>query len=209
METPFDTAEFLRATRQALKESVVYFEHANLPERERWVACELLRNFDLEFDQSGIRSSTEDPPDVLFRDAKFEVKELMDPGRERHKELKLAAARAEGVTDPQDLLTPYTPKGITPTEVAGLVAERLDELQLKYPQAVRQSLDCLIYVNLVEHVLEAGPMPPPADFAKFRWRSISAVFGWDSLVFSAGTDAPTFLRERCGQLLHRSGAVGI
>jgi len=199
-----NTEEFLRERRLALKDSVTYFERANLPERERWVARELLQNLGIEFDPATVQSSSEDPPDVLFQDAKFEVKELMDPGRERHKEFKLAAARAEQVTDPQDLLTSYTPKAIAPNEVAQLVAGRLDQLQLKYPEAVRQALDCLIYVNLVEHTLETGAMPQPENFAKYCWRSVSAVFGWGGLVFFASAHAPAFLRERCGQLQLRS-----
>lgn len=202
-EPPFDPEDFLRERRQALQESVRYFEPANRPERERWVVCELLQNLGLKFDSNSVRSSSDDPPDVLFQDARFEVKEILDFGRKRHREFKAAATRAATITDPQELLNQFTPKDITPIEITSRVSVRLNELQLKYPVAVRRSLDCLFYVNLMEHFLKAGPIPPTGHFVTSGWRSVSAVCGWGAFVFYCHAEAPTFLRERSGQLIHR------
>jgi hypothetical protein len=48
-EPPFDPKEFLRERRQALKDSIADFGRSNLPERERWVVRELLKNLGVSF----------------------------------------------------------------------------------------------------------------------------------------------------------------
>ena len=59
-----------------------------------------------------------DPPDVRFRDAAFEIKEILDEGRRRHADLKEGLEKAKAARVPSDLLEPLTPRDITYNEVS-------------------------------------------------------------------------------------------
>ena len=198
-----DDDEFLEDRRRALKESIEYFSGKNKPERERWVCAEFLGNLGIEFDDGDVLSSVDQPPDVLFRDARFEIKEVLDPGRRRHEEYKAAHEKALEATDPQDLLEPlFEPKDITPLQLAARIRGELDNLARQYAPAVRATLDLLFYVNLQDHSLKSGPMPEVASFSASGWRSISGMKDGGALVFFADTQAPAFLPP-AGTLIQR------
>lgn len=101
---------FLDERRQALRDSIDYFRTANTQQRNRWTCAELLANLGEPFDEHEILDPPSDPPDIVFRDAQFEVKEILDQGRRRHDEYKAKLKQAEAATDPSELLTHYTPK---------------------------------------------------------------------------------------------------
>lgn len=62
----------------------------------------------------------------------------------------------------------------------------------------------LFYVNKLAHWFDDGPMPDPAQFAEYGWRSVSAlVESGVSLVFYASTGAPKFLQDNCGRVRKR------
>lgn len=194
---------FLDERRQALRDSIDYFRTANTQQRNRWTCAELLANLGEPFEEHEILDPPSDPPDIVFRNAQFEVKEILDQGRRRHDEYKAKLKQAEAATDPSDLLTHYTPKEIDPVGVGALVQQRINELAAKYDPAFQRTLDLLIYVNLTEHELRRGPMPAVASFAGCGWRSVSAVFGWGGFVFHAEDDAPEFLKRRVGTATER------
>src|SRR5690348_13841895 len=52
------------------------------------------------------------PPDVKFRDAAFEIKEVLDEGRKRHDEYRDHLRRAWAARSPEELLEPYHPRCI-------------------------------------------------------------------------------------------------
>jgi len=70
--------EYLDEQRKARAESVAYFRAANKPERERWVAQTFLKNLRINHTSAEIVNG-QDPPDIQFRDANFEIKEILDP----------------------------------------------------------------------------------------------------------------------------------
>ena len=195
--------EFLEGRRRSLRESIEYFSAKNKPERERWVCLEFLRNLGVGYDETEIVSADDDPPDVIFRDACFEIKEILDVDRLRHAEYKASLEKALATTDPQDLLHQYTPKDITPSEIGNQIQLKLNELNTHYPLSVREITDLLFYVNLQEHHLKIGPIPAAADFASFNWRSVAALFGWGALVFCTAPSAPAFLRAKAETLTLR------
>jgi len=197
-EAPMSDEDFIDDRRRALKESITYFSAKNKAERERWVCLELAQNLGIAFDETEIVSPENDPPDVIFRDTRFEIKEILDQGRRRHAEYKAALQKALTITDPQDLLELYTPKDITPIQIGERVRTELRDLQHHYPRAVCEGTDLLFYVNLEEHHLKIGLMPAASDFDSFGWRSISAVLGWGALVFFAAPNAPAFLYAKAG-----------
>lgn len=195
---------YLKGVRRGLKESVDYFASSRKCERERWVCDEFLTNLGVFVRSGEVQSAKSEPPDVVFRDAQFEIKEILDVGRKRHAEYKAALQHALRVTEPKDLLKGYAPKDISPVEVAALVEAELMRLARHYAPAVRRGLDLLFYVNLLEHTLTDEPLPNPFRLASYGWRSISVLFGQSSLVYSAEPSSPIFLSENSGVLKRRS-----
>lgn len=101
--------EFLEHRRKDLEASVEYFRSLYKPQREMWVVSQLAGNLGISTAGSDIKPVPRDPPDVFFKDANFEVKEIMDSGRRRHAEYKRALARARVAMNAQELIEHYTP----------------------------------------------------------------------------------------------------
>jgi hypothetical protein len=201
----FNGGRFLEDRRSDLRASIEYFSNKNKAERERWVCINFMENLGINFDETEVISPDDDPPDVIFREARFEIKEILDPGRRRHAEFKEELDRALHATDPKDHLRPYTPKDMTPLQVGDLILSEMEGLK-NYAPSARRNLDLLFYVDLIEHLLKDGPMLADLTFSAFEWRSIAALFGWGSFVFYAADDAPAILREHAGNLIRRKFA---
>jgi Putative endonuclease, protein of unknown function (DUF1780) len=134
--------EFIQQRIKDLEESVRSFSSDRKQEGERWVANAFIENLRIYFKPEEILSPENDPPDVVFRDARFEVKEIMDEGRERHKEYKEELKRVKTITDSKDLLKLFRPKTITIQEVY----ERcLGRVQLLEKSTIRKPSRALTY----------------------------------------------------------------
>jgi Putative endonuclease, protein of unknown function (DUF1780) len=195
--------EFLEDRRRALKESVEYFSSANKAAREEWVCTKFLASLSLYFEAGEVLPQTDDPPDVMFRDARFEIKEILNLGRRRHAEYKQALAKALVASSPAELFQPFTPEDITPGKIGTLILPELAGLTSHYEPRLRASLDLLFYVNLTNHFFKMGPMPNAELFSGFGWRSISVLEGQSALVFYAASNAPDFLRAKMGAVTLR------
>jgi len=198
-----DTEQYLRDQREALRASVEYFRSANIVERNLWVGREFLQNLNVAFRDLDVTAPASDPPDAIYRDLRFEVKEILDEGRKRHAEYKEALENAEKATDPQELLSDYSPKDYTPAQVVNLIVSKLPVFSTKYAPVFRKTLDLLVYVNLTEHSPRPGLLPDCSHLHGFGWRSISAVFGWASFILNAHPSAPAFLQPRVGTITFR------
>lgn len=195
---------YINEVRKGLKESVVFFASQDKFVRESWVVAEFLTNLSISFQSADLLRGG-DPPDVVFREAKFEVKEILDTDRRRHAEYKLALARANAATDPAELLQGYSPKDISITEVFALVhSVAQDFATRRYPPAVRKELDLLCYVNLQDVMgLTELPFPDVAPLAEFGYRSVSFLDGHRSCILCAAPNAPSFLHVQPG-VIHRA-----
>src|ERR1700674_3041291 len=127
----------LKDLRDGLKGSVDYFRSDNKSERERWTCREFILNLNRAAEPESFVSPREDPPDVIHRDARFEVKEIMDRERKRHAEYRAALERALKTTDPGQLMKQYSPKDITPTDIGNLAVAELERLAKKYEAKLR------------------------------------------------------------------------
>lgn len=165
--TPRTNEEFLEDRRRALQESVEYFSAKNKPERERWICHEFIQNLGLSYDELEVITPNEDPPDILFRNCRFEIKEVLDLRRRRHNEYKASLQKAVEATDPQDLLKPLTPKDITPQQIGSRMHSELQVLQGHPARAVCSHSDILFYINLDKYFLKVDSMPPTVEFAKY------------------------------------------
>ena len=205
--SPEDNKNLMKYMRGALKESVAFFSSGNKGAIEQWAFTEFLRNLGVTFqsDEITVTPPGQDPPDIMFRHASFEVKEVLDPGRRRHDEYKRAFAKALAANDPIELFENAGVEDITPIEIATLILSQLEgNLAAKYEPRFRASLNVLFYVDLVHRTLKAGPMPNPADFSNLGWRSVSVLIGWGALVYFADSHAPGFLRVKAGTISERN-----
>lgn len=197
--------EYMEAQRKARAESVEYFRSANKSERERWVVREFLMNLGLTLTEAEIQTPSQDPPDVLFRDANFEIKEILSDGRRRHQEYKEGLQKAHKATSPSELVEMYTPRDVAVFDVcAGVYVEAKKLADVKYAVNTRKTLDLLFYVNLTDvSGLRETPFPDAAPIDKLGWRSVSFLMGYRSCALSLAEDAPSFLSSAHQRIVHR------
>lgn len=197
--------EYLEAQRKARAESVEFFRSENKPELELWVAREYLTNLGLSFTENELASSPQDPPDVLFRGANFEIKEILSEGRRRHQEYKEGLQKALEATAISDLVENFTPRDVTLSGVCALIFKEAKALaDEKYPPAVRKNLDLLFYVNLNDVFgLVETPFPDLTGLASLGYRSVAFVMGYRGSTLVATGDAPTFVTAAVGRIVHR------
>ena len=193
--------EYLEAQRKARAESVEYFRSPSKPERERWVVHEFLTNLGLEYSSTEVQSPDRDPPDVKFREANFEIKEILSKGRRRHQEYKEGLKEAHEATSPSDLVETYTPRDVAVFDVcAGVFVEAKGLAESKYASDTRKTMDLLFYVNISDvSGLKETPFPDLTPIDKLGFRSVSFLMGYRSCTLSAASNAPSFL---CGALKH-------
>ncbi len=128
----------------------------------------------------------------------------MDEDRPRTLEYQESLKRAEAANDAGDLLTPYEPKTMSASEAKNLVLDQVQELDRKYPDAVRRTLDLVFYVNLQDYAvngdrIDISELP---DYA-LGWRSLSFVSNNCSCVIWAASEAPKFLADKIGKVFHK------
>ena len=73
-ETLMSDEEFLEDRRRSLRESIEYFSAKN---KAGWVCLEFVQNLRVNFDETEIVYPNDDPPDVIFRDARSKSKESL------------------------------------------------------------------------------------------------------------------------------------
>jgi hypothetical protein len=195
---------FVQELIAGLEESVRFFASGqdNQRARDRYVIEAFLRGLGEAFTADEVIVSDQDPPDVKFRDANFEVKELYPEGRRRHQEYKDALAKAREAFWPDELFTAYSPRDILLGEVVKQVEELGERYVEHYAPATRSSLDLLVYANLrhVESII-ATAIGEPTVLQAQGWRSVSLVKGSTSCVLTASESAPEFFRRAKGLLL--------
>lgn len=197
--------DFLNERRKALEESVKFFNSDHKSEREKYVVETFLDNLGLIYSDAEIEPVSDDPPDIRFRGAQFEIKELMDPGRRRHLEYKNALAKATAATNPAELLEHIETLTITAEEVYRRILQTSSDLLNKYPPSTCRTLDLLFYINLV-NVMDfiEEPLPNMTSLRSQPWRSVSYILGHHrASVLVARSDAPSFIIQSCGKIYHR------
>ena len=198
-----DDEEYLAEYVKGLEASVAYFAPGTTKVRELSTASSFIENLRVDFTDAELISPNDDPPDIIFRDASFEIKEILDPGRLRHAEYKEELKRARTLTKREDSFQMFTPKDAHISDIFDRCESTAAELQNRYPAAVRAELDLLFYVNLQKVFRVIGePFPSSNRLAYLGWRSISFVMGQRSSCLFARPDAPDFIREAVGRIVH-------
>jgi hypothetical protein len=202
----------LEEIRKARRDDVQYFSNASKEKREIWLCSQFLKNLGVEFEHAELIPG-ENPPDVCFRGARFEVKECLAKGRRRTDEYREAQLRSEQASSSEDLWETLHPRGIRPNMIArdntsdvrcpdsDWVADircGLYGWAKKYDPKFKRSLDLLVYHN-VGGFFDESLVPPPSDtFESYGFRSISMTTDSIAWVLSAGLLAPDILASPIG-----------
>lgn len=198
-----ETKDALNERIEALRASVEFFSPQMKQERELWVAREFLEYLGFNFEPTDLCVSQDEPPDVLFSGARFEIKEILDPDRRRGTEYKAALNKAESAKHPRELLESYSPKSVTVDEAAARIAEESKRWKEKYAPAVIRQLDLLFYFNLQECGVVGNQIQRGNLDACLQWRSVSVVGNDCAFVLCANDDAPEFIRNACGAVFRK------
>jgi hypothetical protein len=196
--------EILNKLRDEAEEACQLFSNAGQPLQERTVVAGLLRVLGVSFDESELVKQGPEPIDVHFRDARFQVTELLDSGRPRNAEVRQIAERRKAAGSLQDLIEPgvISSRPAPPDEVFDFVRDACRKKHSKYGHSC-QDVDLLVYVNLKErHLYPIEPWPNNADLGAMGWRSVSFIMEPYARVLLARADAPSFLRVAADQTYH-------
>lgn len=200
--------ENLRSAVRALEESVRFWAPGkeNQKVREQYVVKHFLRGLGVDFTDSELIQRDDDPPDVSFHDAAFEVKEVQDRGRRRHDEYRRKLGQARQAERFGDLMEHFSPEDIPIAKVCERLMEETGRLvRTKYPANDRRRYDLLFYVIFgMEKAwgIEDGPRPNLQRMQSEGWRSVSFLHGMSTCcVLVADPGAPEFLRAQLGRLI--------
>lgn len=192
----FET-DFIKEHVDTLKKNIHFFSNKCKPNREVWVVRRFLSQIGIAFSNEAICASSEEPIDVVYHDARFQVKEIIDENRKRGNENKALLRKAENATSISDLPEPYqTPQTITCSDIVPIAADLAFKWQHKYGPNESISTDLIFYFNL-QNIYVAGNTFPSIDSYSSKmtaWRSVSVCSNDCALVLHISQRAPYFLK---------------
>ena len=197
-----DDSDYLRLLTIQAEQANAFLSNARKWERERWVCQRLLQGLNIAYRSEDFTPAGQEPPDVLFRDAAFEVFFVLDEGRRLNDEWREELQRRRSAFSLSQLVRREArPRRISAgaarapgpdaaqegAQLSGTRAgsERAGYHRLRQPQA-----------------RSAGPQQPlPAAYRipAPGWRSLSLVGPTFARVLFAHPDAPDFLRGNLGR----------
>lgn len=184
-------------------DTVEFLSNDQKPERERAVCRAFLRCLGVNFSEDEIRAPCPEPIDVSFREARFQIREILDKGRRRLDEWREYLDRwtkARSIDDVTEVSTPSRP--MSPGDVTLAVVEALSKKAKKYGAAQCSTLDALVYINLkARHLYPTTGFGDTSALEKQDWRSVSILMPPYGVVMMARMGAPNLLRERLHKTL--------
>jgi hypothetical protein len=204
---PSDNRKYITSLQLNAAEARTLFSNSQKPKRERMIVGAFLRCIGVPFSGDQIQTSTEEPVDVIFRQARFQVMVILG-GRKPGKEWREREKRYQTAEPLSDFLEPWTSSvPMTFDEVARNVAESLCDKASHYGVINCSKLDALVYLDLSgRHLwpLDAALETEAADeLIRQAWRSVSVVFLPYGVVLTAKADAPPWLKEKRMRVLKK------
>lgn len=195
--------EEIKDSIKSCEKSLNLFSNPGKPYTEIWVVREFLRNLGINFEDNELKTGN-NPPDVIFRTAEFEIKELDKRGRKRHDEYKQKLEKAKSATSLTDLMTPYEFKEISLQEIVNRIDEKIKELS--YSPDFCKSTNILFYINF--SLIGAHCYIVPEKNIWVKWRSVSMVTNNNvSCVFWASNAAPEFIKSVMNKVTARKNPI--
>lgn len=183
-----------------IEKSIRFFSFSNKQIRGKWIVNEFLKNIGLTFAPHEIIASREDPPDIIFRDSFFEIKEILDEGRERHREYKENLEKTKEAKSLKDLFTSYSLRDIRLQDLIKIVGRGMSKK--KYEQKFSATLNLMFYFNPTStSISDENSFELSKDEEWTRYRTVSVVGnGGFAFVIYAADDAPDFLKKIEGEV---------
>jgi hypothetical protein len=174
------------------EESITFFSNSMKSERERSVCAALLRSLGIKFKVKEIVAKKNDPPDVVFGNANFEIRELYEVGRKRHDEYHDRLKELKNAQSINDTLIPIeSPKPITYDFIFTGLESALSSKAKKYGAGKCSSLDALVYVTFPQKFLNIKSRIPNSNRIEEQgWRSVSFIIPPFGHVVCCREDAP-------------------
>ncbi|MGE8363065.1 DUF1780 domain-containing protein [Pseudomonas sp.] len=198
-----DDSDYLRLLTHQAEQANAFLSNARKWERERWVCQRLLQALNVGHRIEEFGAAGQEPPDVLFRDASFEVFFVLDEGRRLNDEWRAELERRRSAFSLSQLVRREArPRRIPAADLQARLAPTLRKKAHNYRERGLDlgELDLLAYVNLKRAVLDFNShFPPPTEYLRQGWRSLSLVGPTFARVLFAHPDAPDFLRSNLGR----------
>jgi len=183
---------------EAGKRAVAYFSNANKKDREIRIVKFFLDILCVNHHEMELIPAKDEPPDILFRNARFEIKEILSKNSRRHEECKESLSKAKAAKTITELWVDEEPRVVTLNEIMVRVEEKLQQLSTICP-TMRESTDLLLYVCLATfYKLEPYNIPQNCK----DWRSVSICTNSKlAIVLFANQRAPDFIRVNVKRLI--------
>ncbi len=198
-----DDSDYLRLLTHQAEQANAFLSNARKWERERWVCQRLLQALNVRHHLDEFSASGQEPPDVLFREANFEVFFVLDQGRRLNDEWRAELDRRRSAFSLSQLVRREAkPKRIGAAELQARLAPTLRKKSHNYLERGLDpgELDLLAFVSLKRAVPDFNShFPPPTEYLRQGWRSLSLVGPTFARVLFAHPDAPAFLRNNLGR----------
>ncbi len=198
-----DDSDYLRLLTHQAEQANAFLSNARKWERERWVCQRLLQALNVGHRLDEFSASEQEPPDVLFREANFEVFFVLDEGRRLNDEWRAELERRRSAFSLSQLVRREAkPRRIATAELQARLAPTLRKKAHNYQERGLDlgELDLLAFVNLKRAVPDFNShFPPPIDYLRQGWRSLSLVGPTFARVLFAHPNAPDFLRGNLGR----------
>ena len=192
---------YIAELRKHATSTRTFFSNPMKQQRERAVCRAFLRAMGMRFAEGEIVAPCQEPIDVGFRDAKFQIRdELLS--RRRGDAWRQREVRWGNVRTMSALLEPAMwPKPMRRVELVELVAKALKAKSEKYGLVGCAQTDALIYADVTDKrfLLPRSTTRNLATLEGKGWRSVSVLFPPFGLVLLARINAPEFLRLLVGK----------
>lgn len=210
---PMDESDYLRLLTRQAEQANDFLSNARKWERERWVCQRLLLSLNVAFRQDEFASTRQEPPDVQFREANFEVFFVLDQGRRLNDEWRAELERRRSALSLSQLLRrERRPRRISTSELQARLAPTLRKKAHNYRERGIDlgELDLLAFASLKYELPDFNTsFPPPGEYLRQGWRSLSLVGPTYSRVLFAHSDAPEFLRSNLGRTILFDAGMGL
>jgi len=188
--------EILKKLQAEAEESITFFSNQNKQERERAVCAAFLRCIGVNFNREDILPGKEEPIDIEFQGARFQIKELMDPGRKRHDEYKKALEKYKNSESLSELIEQFSPMFAQIQKICYCLVGFLKPYASKLGKELCAQVDILVYVNLQEYFSkDEDNVIDYSGLVQQNWRSVSMVSGDFCYIFYASETSPVFLKR--------------
>lgn len=190
------TPEWKTERLDHLKETIQFFGNARKLEREKWVVAQLLQSIGITYNENELVKG-EEPADVVFREAHFQVKEVLDVNRRRGDEYKAELNKVEKARKLGELLEHYSPNSIEWSDIVRECCDYSEALLYKYGPNEKVQTDLLCYYNKKDSIVKTSET---RNNLIHHFRSLSIVSNSFRGIIYAQLDAPDFLCKNQGRV---------